>query len=145
MAITGLYHINITAPDDLMEKTKSFYVDVLGLIDGPRPKVDRRGYWLYAGDNAIVHLAVPKPDDRRNKGSHFDHGYFDHVALSCAGLPAMLGNLEQKKVPYRINVLSGEFAQVQVVAKDPAGTVIELNFQNEPLPPAYQSAATMTA
>src|SRR3979411_3401653 len=50
----GLQHYTIE-PQDL-ERTKEFYVDVLGLEIGDRPPLDFPGYWLYSGGTATVHL-----------------------------------------------------------------------------------------
>ena len=54
MPLGGLQHFTIE-PQDL-EKTKNFYVDVLGLEIGDRPPLDFPGYWLYSGGVATVHL-----------------------------------------------------------------------------------------
>jgi hypothetical protein len=54
MPLGGLQHFTIE-PQDL-EKTKNFYVDVLGLEIGDRPPLDFPGYWLYSGGSATVHL-----------------------------------------------------------------------------------------
>ena len=47
MPLGGLQHYTIE-PQDL-EKTKNFYVDILGLENGDRPPLDFPGYWLYSG------------------------------------------------------------------------------------------------
>src|SRR5712675_1915836 len=47
MPLGGLQHYTIE-PQDL-ERTKEFYVDVLGLEIGDRPPLDFPGYWLYSG------------------------------------------------------------------------------------------------
>ena len=57
MSITSLNHINIRT--DLMEETKDFYVDIVGLSVGFRPDFDDHGYWLYADDTATVGFAEP--------------------------------------------------------------------------------------
>lgn len=37
MDTVGLSHFNITASDELLEKVRDFYVEVLGLAVGERP------------------------------------------------------------------------------------------------------------
>ena len=54
MPLGGLQHYTIE-PSDL-ERTKHFYVEVLGLDNGDRPPLDFPGYWLYSGGQATVHL-----------------------------------------------------------------------------------------
>ena len=54
MPLGGLQHYTIE-PQDL-ERTKDFYVDVLGLENGERPPLGFPGYWLYSGGQATVHL-----------------------------------------------------------------------------------------
>ena len=54
MPLGTLQHFTIE-PSDL-ERTKAFYVDVLGLEVGERPPLDFPGYWLYSGGVATVHL-----------------------------------------------------------------------------------------
>ena len=62
MPLGGLQHYTIE-PQDL-EKTKNFYVDILGLENGDRPPLDFPGYWLYSGGQATVHLmGTRKPRD----------------------------------------------------------------------------------
>lgn len=46
MYTAGLNHFNITAPGELLEKVRDFYVEVLGLIVGERPGFRRNGFWL---------------------------------------------------------------------------------------------------
>ena len=41
----GLDHINIATPR--LAESRDFYVEVLGLQEGPRPPFEFDGYWLY--------------------------------------------------------------------------------------------------
>ena len=54
MPLGVLQHFTIE-PSDL-ERTKTFYCDVLGLEDGDRPPLGFPGYWLYSGEVPTVHL-----------------------------------------------------------------------------------------
>ena len=58
MPLGVLQHFTIEPAD--LERTKDFYVDVLGLAVGDRPPLGFPGYWLYSGGVATVHLLGPR-------------------------------------------------------------------------------------
>jgi catechol 2,3-dioxygenase-like lactoylglutathione lyase family enzyme len=58
MATLGLNHFNLRAHPELLEKLRDFYRDVVGLEVGFRPPFQSAGYWLYAGDQAVLHLSA---------------------------------------------------------------------------------------
>ena len=51
MALKTFEHVLILADD--VDKTKDFYVDILGLEVGYRPDFPFKGYWLYLKDNKV--------------------------------------------------------------------------------------------
>jgi catechol 2,3-dioxygenase-like lactoylglutathione lyase family enzyme len=67
MPLGGLQHFTIE-PQDL-ERSKNFYVNMLGLEVGDRPPLDFPGYWLYSGGNATVHLMGHAQAARRHRGA----------------------------------------------------------------------------
>jgi catechol 2,3-dioxygenase-like lactoylglutathione lyase family enzyme len=124
--VRGLDHVNLRAPAEIIEQVRQFYIDVVGLREGPRPafRSGSHGYWLYAGDTALLHLSIGprvEPTERTN-------GYFAHYALACSDLESTRARLEAAGVRYTIDVIE-ERNQVQIFAVDPAGIVIELDFQ----------------
>lgn len=121
--VSGLDHINITAPMPIIDRTKQFYVDVLGLVDGFRPDFGVGGYWLYAGDQAIIHLFEGADTEMSN-------GYLDHVAFQCGGLNNMLSYLNENAVEYQKFDIR-ETGQTLLFIVDPAGVKVELNFRSE--------------
>jgi catechol 2,3-dioxygenase-like lactoylglutathione lyase family enzyme len=129
MNVKGLNHFNITAPHELLEKVRDFYVEVLGLAVGDRPNFRRKGFWLYAGQEPIVHLTACDADDARANGESVPC-FFDHVAFSCKGLSSVIERLKQLNIPYEL-VESPSPGQVQVFVRDPARVGVELNFVNE--------------
>jgi catechol 2,3-dioxygenase-like lactoylglutathione lyase family enzyme len=129
MNVTGLHHFNITAPAELIQRVLDFYVHVLGLEVGDRPDFRRAGFWLYAGAEPLVHLTVSDAEDIRARGAQ---GFFDHLALSCKGLPEVVARLKALRVPYEVIEIP-TLAQTQIFMRDPAGIGIELNFVNESL------------
>ena len=54
MPVEMLEHYTIRCTS--LERTRDFYRDVLGLVVGDRPKFPFKGYWLYLGDQPIIHM-----------------------------------------------------------------------------------------
>jgi catechol 2,3-dioxygenase-like lactoylglutathione lyase family enzyme len=124
MTAVGLNHYNIRVPPALLEPVKDFYGRLLDLVPGPRPQTRSHGYWLYAGDQAIVHLSAGRDDAAADTPAT---GWLDHVALSCRDLPDTLERLKSMGVEYRSFGSPGE-RLVQLFVQDPAGLSVELNF-----------------
>lgn len=131
MDTVGLSHFNITAPYALLEKVRDFYVEVLGLVVGERPNFMRKGFWLYAGQEPIVHLTDCDEADARADGQSAP-GFFDHIAFSCQGLRRVIDRLVRLDIPYEV-VEIPSLGQIQVFLHDPSGMGVELNFVNESL------------
>lgn len=124
--IRGLDHVNIRAPEDLIERLRAFYRDVVGLADGPRPPFRSRGYWLYGGGRDLLHLTVaaatpaePTPPARS--------GWLDHFAFAATDLAGTIARLDAAGVAYERDEVPG-LGQVQLFLTDPAGIGVELNF-----------------
>jgi catechol-2,3-dioxygenase len=124
MPVTGLNHYNLRAPRDLLEALRLFYCEVVGLQPGERPPFDSFGYWLYAGDQAILHLSEARPGEQRASSAV---NTFDHAAFNCTGRREAEAHLVRCGVPYRTAVVPMT-GQVQLFLQDPAGNGIELNF-----------------
>jgi catechol-2,3-dioxygenase len=125
MPVVSLGHINLQARQPLLRQLRDFYVDVLGLVEGPRPSFAVFGYWLYAGDEPIVHLAEGGLDTRRQPG--YVAG-FSHVAFTCVDHAALITRLESAQVEFRRSVVA-ETGIAQVFLTDPAGNQVELQFE----------------
>ncbi len=125
MAVDELNHVNIRTL--LMEETKDFFVDVVGLKVGFRPPFSNPGYWLYCGDTAIVHLSPCDPDgERRTVAEGFGSG-LDHIGLSASDLDGTEGTLKRNEVDYTKRLGAGGDL-VQVFFHDPNGVQVELAF-----------------
>ncbi len=124
MAALGLDHYNIRAPSPLLEELRDFYVATLGLRDGARPRFRSHGYWLYAGEQAVLHLSGTRPGEVREAGVT---PTFDHVAFRCDDDAAMRATLDGAGVAYTVQD-APERAQRQIFLRDPAGNGIELYF-----------------
>ena len=101
-----------------MQETIDFFVGVIGLTLGPRPDFNFPGAWLYAGNQAVIHLverAQPRTPD----------GALDHISFTAPDFDAALARLDQLGVPYRWSHIPSGFGR-QCFVKDPNGITIEL-------------------
>jgi catechol 2,3-dioxygenase-like lactoylglutathione lyase family enzyme len=120
-------HINIQAPAELLQREKRFFCEILGLREGPRPNFGSKGYWLYAGEQPIVHLSerpLTVPEGQR--------GHLDHVAFRSLDLEALLDRLDAARIEYSTAYLA-DLRMTQVFLQSPSTTGIEVNFIDEPL------------
>ena len=121
MAVDGLQHINIHAAD--VERSKDFYVRVLGLRVGPRPPVASVGYWLYLGDQPVIHLVQRAADAPPATGT----SAIDHIAFRAINVVSTRNVLRAADVPFREAVIPRD-QSIQVFFHDPDDVKIELNF-----------------
>ena len=129
--ITGLNHINLRAPAELLATLRDFYRDVLGLTVGPRPGFDTGGYWLYAGSHAIVHLSAQSPHEVvRGPVDPSAPSTFDHTAFFGTDSQAMAAHLAAMGVTFHQS-RSEVTRQHQFFLQDPAGNGVEINFPFE--------------
>lgn len=126
MSVEDLNHVNIRAPADLLKQVRDFYVDVLGLHEGDRPGIAQGGYWLYAGDKPIVHLA--DGEFMGDTAVYQNTGNLDHVAFTCIDIDAMQERFERSGRKFLRRDFP-EYGFAQLVLTDPIGLDIELNFQ----------------
>jgi catechol 2,3-dioxygenase-like lactoylglutathione lyase family enzyme len=120
MPVLNFNHFNLRAEQPLLDELRDFYVDVLGMKVGWRPPFKSSGYWLYLGDQAVLHLSEA-PSDGTGIGT------FDHVAFTCTKLPEFEERLRQLGIEYRRATVPGT-TQVQLFATDPSGNGVEFNF-----------------
>ena len=118
--ITGLNHANISTPK--LKETCAFFIDVLGLKIGPRPNfAGFDGAWLYAGDQAVLHL-VERSETRAREGA------LDHFSFTVTDFDAALAHLDAKGVPYLAMDIPDGFGR-QAFVKDPNGVTVELTWR----------------
>lgn len=126
MSIVGMNHFTVLAKD--LGATREFYIGVMGLADGPRPDLGFPGAWLYAGDQAVLHIIAGRalPSDPR--------GVLDHMAFSAKDLPATVGRLKARGISYDLR-RQPESGTWQLFCFDPNGARVELDFDpGEPSP-----------
>lgn len=124
MATLAFAHYNLRAPRQLLDELRDFYCDVVGLRVGERPPFRNFGYWLFAGEQDVLHLSEAQPGATAPDAIATT---FDHAAFRCSGRAGFEQKLAQRGVPYRVAdvPLTG---MVQLFFHDPAGNGVELNF-----------------
>jgi len=134
MALKTFEHVLILADD--VDKTKDFYVNILGLNIGYRPDFPFKGYWLYLDENpkaACIHLAMRKQDTGQDYyiGKKDDvksgSGAIDHVAFNADDIESMKAKLEKISIEYTHRKVPG-FPLEQLFIIDPDGVKVELNY-----------------
>jgi catechol 2,3-dioxygenase-like lactoylglutathione lyase family enzyme len=125
MTVRGLGHVNLRAPAEAIERLRRFYVDVIGLREGPRPvfRSGSSGYWLYAGDQAVMHLSIARSSGTGTQPP----GVFNHFAFDCDDLQATCARLDAACIEYATDIVD-ERHQVQLFLTDPSGIGVELTF-----------------
>ena len=128
MPLEALEHYTVHCLN--LEGTRDFYRDVLGLKEGPRPKLGFPGHWLYCGDVPVVHLLGADGALPENRGCEpgGDTGSFDHIAFRGSDVAATLENLKKHGVAFRENQIR-DFGLHQVFVRDPNGITVEMNFR----------------
>ncbi|MFO1413465.1 MAG: VOC family protein [Burkholderiales bacterium] len=124
MAVSGMNHFTILTDD--VPRTVAFYTRFLGLRDGPRPSLGFPGAWLYAGDEAILHVVGGRPKDELKRG------VIDHMAFTAHGLSDTLALLAAHGVEHVCRQQVGTRIW-QVFFFDPNGARVELDFASDEL------------
>lgn len=121
--IERLDHINIrTARLDAMI---AWYGDILGLVPGERPDFGFPGAWLYAGDQAVVHL-VGVADPPTDPGTDLK---LEHGAFSAKGFGRFTDKLKARGEQFGLAKVPG-FPIVQVNVWDPDGNHLHIDFDS---------------
>jgi catechol 2,3-dioxygenase-like lactoylglutathione lyase family enzyme len=119
MAITEMNHFTVLTDD--LDRTRAFYVGLLGLREGPRPPLGFPGAWLYAGERPVLHVIAGRelPAERR--------GVLDHMAFSARGLVDITERLDAAGVEYDLR-RQADSRVWQLFTFDPNGARVELDF-----------------
>ena len=126
MPISGMNHCTVLTSD--LDASRAFYIDLLGLTEGFRPDLGFPGAWLYAGDQAVLHIVAGRgvPANPR--------GVIDHMAFSARDLRAVAARLTERGIAYDLNRLPSA-GTWQLFCLDPSGARVELDFEaTEPAP-----------
>jgi catechol-2,3-dioxygenase len=124
MPVFGLAHYNLRAGRETLDVLRDFYVNVVGLQPGYRPPFNSFGYWLYAGEQAVLHLSEASAGENRPSGVV---NTFDHVAFACTGFAEFETHLRELNITFRSAHVPLTGSR-QIFFADPAGNGVELNF-----------------
>ena len=124
MPIIAIDHYNLRAERALLDRLRDFYVDVVGLVPGARPPFRSFGYWLYIGDQSVLHLTEAPPLEGGVAGTVSS---FSHVAFACAGVAEFEARLQKNSIRYETDYVPGRRI-IQLFLSDPAGNGVELSF-----------------
>tara|TARA_B100000530_G_scaffold319512_1_gene252101 strand:- start:106 stop:564 length:459 start_codon:yes stop_codon:yes gene_type:complete len=133
MPLTHLEHFLIQTED--LDGTCNWYVDVLGMEEGPHPDFKMPVRWLYLGDEPVLHLTIGGENVSENRKKYLGQqstatkgsGVVDHVAFRATGLKKMLTHLDSKGVDYTKRQVDDQ-GLFQVFLMDPNDVKVELNF-----------------
>jgi catechol 2,3-dioxygenase-like lactoylglutathione lyase family enzyme len=116
MEISGVHHVSLNVVD--VPEARRFYVDVLGLVELPRPDFAFPGAWLGLSDGRQVHLIGIPENCTPAPGQHF--------ALEAPDLDAAVAELREQGIDVRgPKQIPGSGRQCFLA--DPSGNEIELN------------------
>ncbi len=131
MRVTHIDHYNIRLKQSDLKAVRDFYVNVIGLTEGARPKFQFPGYWLYGGSEAaILHLAATLPDSADGIAPDKPTGQFDHISLKASDQVSARARLNAAGIPFDERPVPG-WRMNQIFLTDPAGLKIELTFDME--------------
>jgi catechol 2,3-dioxygenase-like lactoylglutathione lyase family enzyme len=119
-----------------LEKTKDWYVDVLGMRVGPHPDFKFPVYWLYLGDADVLHLTTGGKNVSENRMKYLGQqstaasgsGVIDHVAFRATGLLDLIEHLQRKGIDFKERRVNDQ-GLYQLFLLDPNGVKVELNFE----------------
>lgn len=126
MTIAGINHFTVLSSN--LERSRAFYIDILGLKEGYRPPLASPGAWLYVGDRSILHIMAGRPMPANAAG------VIDHMAFTASNLQTVVNTLKQYNIEYELHRLKG-LEIWQLFCHDPDGAKVELDFPaDEPEP-----------
>lgn len=117
----ALDHVAIYVRDP--DASADFYVKVFGFRQVPAPVSFAR--WLVMGNGVMLHIVA-------GRKTPLDHAKWDHIALACADMDAMIKALEAKGIAWT-DIEGRKTPQVradgvqQIFVQDPDGYWIEIN------------------
>jgi catechol 2,3-dioxygenase-like lactoylglutathione lyase family enzyme len=141
MGLKFMEHILILTHDP--EGTRDWFCENLGFKSGYHPEFGFPVYWLYIGDQDVVHIGkanfsehqnfyLKTPSDQGNVSSNNSEGLgsgrIDHVCFNCDGLTDFIDRLTQRGVEFSERKAHNSNL-FQLFMREPInGIKVELNF-----------------
>ncbi|MEM7059304.1 MAG: VOC family protein [Pseudomonadota bacterium] len=123
LVMKRLDHVNVRTAN--LDGMIAWYRDMLGLTVGPRPGFSFPGAWLYAGNDAIIHLVGqgtdPSADEKDLRLEHF--------AIAATGLKELLERAAAAGEKTSLRRVP-DFPIVQVNMWDPDRNHIHIDFDH---------------
>lgn len=118
--IDALDHLNLRTVR--LAEMIAWYGRILLLEPGPRPDFGFPGAWLYAGDQALVHLVEVASEPASGTDLKLEHG-----AFRARGLAALIARLEAAGEGFDLARVPG-LPVIQVNVRDPDGNHLHVDF-----------------
>jgi catechol 2,3-dioxygenase-like lactoylglutathione lyase family enzyme len=122
MRIGRLDHVNLrtTRLDEMI----AWYGDILGIKPGPRPDFAFPGAWLYAGEDAAVHLVGIDGEPAVGSEAKLK---LEHFAFTATGAAVFEARLKERGERYRRSLQPGT-GTIAINVWDPDGNHIHVDF-----------------
>lgn len=111
-------HVNIRTSN--LDAMRDFLCRVAEIEMGERPNFSFPGYWLYAGDKAVIHL-ISHSGDPADLGA----GSVDHIAFGTFDFDTKKAALEADGLAFRVSEVPGRPLR-QIFVEGPDGVTLEL-------------------
>ena len=133
MPLHFMEHFLIQSTD--IEKTKDWWVNVLGMRVGPSPDFKFPVYWLYIGDKDVLHLTQGGANVSENRMKYLGQqsqvsegsGVIDHIGFRATGLQDTIDRLSKLGIKFTERQVNDQ-GLYQLFLFDPNGVKVELNF-----------------
>ncbi len=123
--MTTLDHVTIRSSS--LAATRSFFVELFDLREGPRPQAISRipGHWLYADGRPIVHIIAGGGVSGMRA---IAADAIDHVAFRRDDIADFKARLARLRIPYSEMELE-ELRERRIFVRAPGGPLIEVVFR----------------
>lgn len=132
MHVQHIDHFTLRVNEAQLPELLDFYARVLRLREGDRPAFPFPGHWLYANQQALVHLAGNAPAGEAGRSASLPTGQLNHISLRATGLKETREHLAAQGVDWMEAPVPG-MPLHQVFLHDPVGLKIELTFHSDEL------------
>jgi catechol 2,3-dioxygenase-like lactoylglutathione lyase family enzyme len=130
MPLIDINHVAIRSLD--LERTNHFYTEILGMKLAFRPELGFPGSWLQMG-NSMIHVVCG--ECALDQDGKFTPGgaAVDHISIAAEGFDEYTEIFAKHGLDWRENAIPNPPIW-QLMARDPNGILIELNFDRRKEP-----------